>query len=156
MLASLLMLTRTLAAAAECDPDREPYRYKEFVIIKSSSSFKEATESAAQAAAELKVRLNLRGLSPDLRTGLTLSKAECTRSALAYPCYVPRGRWDDGTYASVEWSSKYDLFPKGLYLVMIASDVPGSSSNRGMLDAARRVFPKAYAKQAKMYVGCRP
>lgn len=154
ILASLLIVTRTPTSAAECDPDGEPYRYKEFVIIKSSPSFKEAADSAAQAAAELSVGLNLRGLSPNLRTGLTLSKEDCTRSELAYPCYVPRGRRDDGSYASVEWSSEYDLFAKGLYVVMIASDVPGSSRNRRMLEAARRVYPKAYAKQAKMYVGC--
>jgi hypothetical protein len=153
ILASLLIVTRTLTSAAECDADRKPYIDKEFVIIKSSPSFKEATESAAKAASALSVGLNLRGLSPNLRSGLTFSRHECTRSGRAYPCYEPRGCWDD-TYVSVEWSSAYELFKKGLYVVMIASDEPGSSRTRHMLEAARRVYPDAYAKRAKVYVGC--
>jgi hypothetical protein len=123
------------------------------VIIKSSVSFKEAAASAAKAAADLSIGLNLRGLSPDLRTGLTFSREECTRNAYLYPCYVQRGR-SDGTYASVEWSSEYDLFTKGLYLVMVASDAPGSRATRKILETAQRVYPDAYAKRAKVYVGC--
>jgi hypothetical protein len=38
--------------------------------------------------------------------------------------------------------------------VMIASGVPGSSETRRMLAAARRVYPAAYARRAKVYVGC--
>jgi hypothetical protein len=145
ILASLLIVTRTVTAAAECDPNGPPFLDKEFVVIKSSASFKEATESAAKAAADLRVGLNLRGLSPDLRTGLTFSREECARSDYPYPCYVPRGR-SDGAYASVEWSSKYDLFAKGLYVVMIASGAPGSSTTRRMLEAARRIYPQAYGQ----------
>jgi hypothetical protein len=147
---------RTLTAAAECDGNRNPYVDKEFVIVKSTPAFKEATRFAAQAAAELGVALNLRGLSSNLRTGLTASKEECARSELPYPCYVPRGRSDDGTYVSVEWSSTYDMVARGLYVVMIASGVPGSSATRRMLEAARRVYPAAYVKRASLYVGCRP
>ena len=154
VLTLLLIVTRTLTAAAECD-DRKPYVDKEFVIVKSTPAFNEATRSAAQVAAELGVALNLRGLSSNLRTGLTASKEECARSELPYPCYVPRGRSDDGTYVSVEWSSTYDLVARGLYIVMIASGVPGSSETRRMLEAARRVYPAAYAKRATLYVGCR-
>jgi hypothetical protein len=154
ILASLLMITHPVTAAVECNANREPYVGKEFVILKSTPAFKEATRFAAKAAAELGVVLNLRGLHPNLRTGLTFSKEECTRSEYPYPCYLPRGRWDDGTYVSVEWSSKYDLFPPGLYVVMIASGLPGSSETRRMLAAARRAYPAAYAKRAKVYVGC--
>jgi hypothetical protein len=154
ILASLLMVTRTMTSAAECDANLQPYLDKEFVIIKSTPSFNEATQSAAKAAAALGVRLNLRGLSPNLRTGLTFSKEECARSEFPYPCYVPRGRWDDGTYVSVEWSSEYELFARALYVVMIASNVPGSSETGRILDAARRLYPDAYAKRAKVSVGC--
>jgi hypothetical protein len=156
VLTFLLIVTRTLTAAAECDGNRNPYVDKEFVIVKSTPAFKEATRFAAQAAAELGVALNLRGLSSNLRTGLTASREECARSELPYPCYVPRGRSDDGTYVSVEWSSTYDMVARGLYVVMIASGVPGSSATRRMLEAARRVYPAAYVKRASLYVGCRP
>jgi hypothetical protein len=153
ILAFLLIITR-VTAAAKCDANLKPYVDKEFVIVKSTPAFKEATQSAAKAAAELGVALNLRGLSPNLRTGLTSSKEECARSELPYPCYIPRGRRDDGTYVSVEWSSEYELVARGLYVVMIASGVPGSSETRRMLAAARRVYPAAYARRAKVYVGC--
>jgi hypothetical protein len=154
ILAPLLIITPTVATAAECEPNLKPYVDKEFVIVKSTPSFKDATQSAAKAAAELGVGLKLRGLSPDLRTGLTFSKEECARIDFPYPCYVPRGRRDDGTYVSVEWSSEYELFARGMYVVMIASSVPGSSATRRILEAARRVYPDAYAKRAKVYVGC--
>jgi hypothetical protein len=154
ILAVLLIVTRTVTAAAAGDANCEPYVDKEFVIVKSTPAFKEATQSAAKAAADLGVALNLRGLSPNLRTGLTSSKEDCVRSELPYPCYVPRGRSDDGTYVSVEWSSKYELVARGLYVVMIASGVPGSSQTRRMLAAARRVYPAAYARRARVYVGC--
>lgn len=153
IVALLLFGTGTVASAAEHDADREPFVDKEFVIVKFTPSFKEATESAANAAAKLGMRLDLRGLSPDLRTGLTFSREECTRSESRYPCYVPRGRGDDGTYASVEWSSDYDLFAKGMYVVMIASNAAGSRETRRVLEAARRVYPDAYTKRAKVYVG---
>jgi hypothetical protein len=153
ILAFLLIITR-VTAAAKCDANLKPYVDKEFVIVKSTPAFKEATQSAAKAAAELGVALNLRGLSPNLRTGLTASKEECARSELPYPCYIPRGRRDDGTYVSVEWSSEYELVARGLYLVMVASGVPGSSETRRMLAATRRVYPAAYARRAKVYVGC--
>lgn len=154
ILASLLIVTRTLASEAECDAARwQPSIDREFVIIKSSPSFKEATEAAAAAAAALGVALDSRDVFPNLRTGLTFSREECVRRGLAYPCYVPRGR-RNGTYVSVEWSSEYDLFAKGLYVVMIASAVPDSSTTRRVLEAARRVYPHAYAKRAKVYAGC--
>jgi hypothetical protein len=152
--ASFLMITPAVTSAVEAEANPEPYLDKEFVIVRSTSSFKDARQAAANAATELSVRLDLRGLSPHERTGLTFSKEECTRSEFPYPCYVPRGRWDDGTYVSVEWSSAYKPFSKKLYVVMIASDVPGSRETRRMLEAARRVYPDACAKRVKVYVGC--
>jgi hypothetical protein len=153
ILASLLVIPCIVASAADHDARKPPFVDKEFVILKSTPSFEEATRSAAQAASKLGVELNLRGLSPNLRTGLTFSKQECTRSSVPYPCYVPRGRGDDGTYVSVEWSSKYQVFAKGLYVVMIASDVAGSSETRRVLEMARSVYPHAYAERVKVYVG---
>lgn len=151
-LACLLIVTGAAPTAAGSDARRTLYVDKEFVIVKSTPAFDEATRSATSAAADLGIILKLRGLSPNLRTGLTASKAECARRELSYPCYVPRGGRDDGTYVSVEWSSKYDLFARGLYVVMIASGAPGSAENRRMLEAARRVYPAAYSRRAKVYV----
>jgi hypothetical protein len=153
ILASLLVIPCIVASAADHDAQKPAFVDKEFVILKSSASFEEATQSAAKAASKLGVELNLRGLSPNLRTGLTFSKQECIRSGVPYPCYVPRGRGDDGAYLSVEWSSEYAILARGLYVVMIASGVPGSSKTRRILEVARSVYPDAYAKRMKVYVG---
>ena len=153
MLALLLVAARSVTSAAECDA-QNPYRDKEFVIVKTTPSFKEATETAAKAAAELGIALNQRGLSPNLRTGLTLSKEECARNDVPYPCYVPRGRFDDGTYVSVEWSSEYEVFARALYVVMMASHAPGSKETPRALEAARRYYPTAYTRRVRIYVGC--
>lgn len=150
----LVILSTAIASRAEETVEPEPFVDKEFVIVKSTSSFKEAGKVAASAAAKLGVRLDLRGLSAHKRTGLTFSKQECRQSEFSYPCYVPRGRDDDGTYVSVEWSSAYEHFAKGLYLVMVASDVPGSTETSRMLASARRTYRDAYAKRARVYVGC--
>jgi len=153
-LASLLILVRTLVLAADCDPTQPPFRDKEFVVVRSTPSFDEATKTAAEAAAGLGIKLNRRGLSPNLRTGLTFSREECARRQFPYPCYVPRGRGDNGTYASVEWSSEYERFDRALYVVMIASHELGSRETRRALEAARRIYPAAYSKRVKVYVGC--
>ena len=154
LLAALVITTGAATWAAEDDGNLEPFVDKEFVIVRSTPSFEEARQSAVTAAANLGVRLDLRGLSPHERTGLTFSSEVCTRGDFPYPCYVPRGRWDDGTYVSVEWSNGYESFSKGLYVVTVVSDVPGSAKTSRMLAAARRVYPDAYAKRVKVYVGC--
>lgn len=153
-LAFLLVLATAVATAGEESVDPESFVDKEFVIVDSTPSFEEAAGTAISAASKLGVRLDLRGLSPHERTGLTFSKEECSRSDLSYPCYVPRGRYDDGMYVSVEWSNDYRDFAKGLYLVMVASNVPGSSDTSEILEATRRIYPEAYARRAMMYVGC--
>jgi len=153
ILATPLVLACVVALAADHGANTQPFVDKDFLILKSTPSFKEATQSAATTAAKLGVKLNLRGLSPDLRTGLTFSRDECARGELPYPCYVPRGRSDDGAYVSVEWSSDYALLAKGMYVVMIASYKPGAPETRRMLKAAQSVYPDAYVKRVKVYVG---
>ncbi len=150
----LVVLTTAIVSPGEENVEPEPFVEKEFVIVKSTASYKEAAKAAASAAAKLGVRLDLRGLSPHERTGLTSSEEECSRNDFPYPCYVPRGRYDDGTYASVEWSSDYGGFSKGLYVVMVSSEVTGSSETGRMLEVAHRAYPDAYSKRARVYVGC--
>ncbi len=150
----LVVLSTAIASTAEENIEAEPFADKEFVVIKSTHSFKEAAKAATSAAVNLGLRLDLRGLSPHHRTGLTFSEAECRKGDFPYPCYVARGRYDDGAYVSVEWSSAYTGFSKGLYLVMVASNVPGSGESGRMLEVARRAYSDAYAKRARVYVGC--
>ncbi len=150
----LVALSIAMAATAEENADAEAFVDKEFVIVMSTASFKEATTAAASAAADLGLRFDPRGLSPQDRSGLTWSEQECGKRDVSYPCYVARGRYDDGAYVSVEWSTAYQGFSKGLYLVMVASEEAGSTEISRMLAAARHTYPDAYAKRTRVYVAC--
>jgi len=124
---------------------------KNFVIIQSTKNYNAAQQTAEKAAAQLKLKLDLRGLKPSKETGLTFSKADCENEG-GYPCYIARGRYDDGAYVSIEWSDEFDQFAKGYYIVLIYS---GNKQGAGqILQKARSVFKDAYNKRAKVYVGC--
>jgi hypothetical protein len=131
-----------------------PFVVKEFVIVRSTASFQEATGAAADAAAALGIRRASATVPATDGPGLTFPPETCRESALPYPCYVARGRYDDGAYVSIEWSDAYEGFAKGLYLVMVASGAVGSSENRLMLGRARERYADAYAKRAMVYLGC--
>ena len=68
--------------------------------------------------------------SPTSAMGLTFSQDACANEFGEFPCYVPRGRWDDGVYVSVEHSSSYVGFDEGLYIVMLASGSPRDRDDR--------------------------
>ena len=124
---------------------------KSFVIIQSTKSYDAAKRNAEKAAMQLKLKLDLRGLKPSKKTGLTFSKADCENDG-GYPCYMARGRYDDGDYVSIDWSDEFDQFAKGYYIVLIYS---GNKQGAGkILQKARSVFKDAYNKRAKVYVGC--
>ena len=49
----------------------------------------------------------------------------CEENGWDYPCYVARGRYDDGAYLSVEPSAAYDGLKAGYFVVIAASGYPG-------------------------------
>ena len=128
---------------------------KHFVILKATPSYAEARAVAVAAAERLAIRLDLRELVPDVSVGLTFSQDACASEFGAFPCYVPRGRWDDGVYLSVEHSSSYEGFEEGLYVVMLASgSAPGSDDRRGPCAARKASTPTLTVKTAPVYLGC--
>jgi hypothetical protein len=148
---ALVALVAVSSPASERDPD---VVRKSFVILKSTASYAEARAVAAAAAERLAIRLDLRDLEPNVEAGLTFSKESCDNEFGEYPCYVPRGRFDDGVYISIEHSSSYEGFEEGLYVVMLAS---GSPRNRTIDAAVRRAkgqFPDVFVKTAPVYLGC--
>lgn len=127
---------------------------KRFVVVAASPDHGAATRLARLAARRLGVALSRDELRPNLETGLTEPRAVCEASGFEYPCYVPRGREDDGVYVSVEHSDSYEGFGPGLYLVVVAS---GPSDSREVATALRRArshYPGAYARTAPVYIGC--
>lgn len=148
---ALAALVAVTSSAPERDPD---VVRKSFVILKATRSYDDARAVAAAAAERLAIRLDLRELAPDVTVGLTFSKESCDSEFGEYPCYVPRGRFDDGVYISIEHSSSYEGFEEGLYVVMLAS---GSPRNRAIDAAVRRAksqFPDVVVKTAPVYLGC--
>ena len=147
-LASLVAVT---SSAPERDPD---VVRKSFVIIKSTPSYAEARALAAAAAERLAIRLDLRELSPDADVGLTFSQESCTSEFGEYPCYVPRGRFDDGVYISIEHSSSYEGFDEGLYIVVLASGSPRDRTIGAAVRRAKGSYPEVAVKTAPVYLGC--
>ena len=126
---------------------------KDFVIVRSTPTYEEARKTASEAARRLQVPLNLRGLSSH-SSGLTFSKKDCEESAFDYPCYVARGRGDDGFYVSIEYSSAYAGFRPGLYIVVVASDARGGLVSKEAARSAKKAFRDAYIRRTGGYVGC--
>ena len=123
---------------------------KDFLIVLSTKSYNEALSFAKRFSEKMNIQLKLRGLHPSRKTGLSFSRAECADNEYEYPCYVPRGRYDDGAYVSIEYSSAYENFRGGYYIVVAAS---GSVSN-GFLRSVRRIVKDAYVKKSRVYMGC--
>jgi hypothetical protein len=146
-LAALIVVT----SPADHDPD---IVRKSFVIIKSTPSYAEARALAASAAERMAIKLDLRELLPDRNVGLTFSEEACTNEFGEFPCYVARGRWDDGVYLSVEHSSSYEGLEEGLYIVVLASGSPRDRSIGAALRRARSLYPDVMVRTAPVYLGC--
>jgi len=144
-----------LLAVTSVSPPQDPdVVRKSFVILKATPSYAEARALAAAAAERLAIRLDLRDLAPDAEVGLTFSEEACQNEFGEFPCYVPRGRWDDGVYLSIEHSSSYEGFAEGQYLVMLASGAPRDRAIGAALRRAKDLYPEVAVKTAPVYLGC--
>jgi len=153
---SVPAMAETPPTAAETAPVGEnPDEWADvsFVIVTSTPKYEDALEAARKVAKGMGVKLDLRGLSPSAVTGLTSTPKVCEQNEWSYPCYVARGRYDEGTYVSIEHSSAYVGFAKDLYVVIVASGLDGETSKQA-LQSAQRVFPDTYEKTAKVFLGC--
>jgi hypothetical protein len=150
-----IVLAAVLAAApapgGHDDPELVP---KSFVILKATRSYGEARALAAEAASSLAIRMDLRQLTPDGTLGLTFPEDACESEFGEFPCYVPRGRWDDGVYISVEHSSSYHGLDEGLYLVVLASGAPHDRAVRAALRRAKPAYPDAHIRTVPVFIGC--
>ena len=127
---------------------------KAFVIVKATTSYDEARALAKAAATRLDVPIDLRALAPDDTIGLTFPKDQCRDEFGEFPCYVPRGRWDDGVYLSIEHSSAYLGWREGRYIVVLASGSPHDHDLLAALHRAKTVYPDATLKTTPIYLGC--
>lgn len=133
---------------------------KDIIIVNSTKDYKTALSTAKQAASSLHKKLDLRGLSPNGKIGLSMSKAYCMEDAggdeTAYPCYPARG---DGAalnddFISIEYSNAYKGFAKGYYIVVAAITDVKSTDMKNKLTVIKKKYPDAYAKRTFIWRGC--
>lgn len=123
---------------------------KSFLITLTTKNYKEARHFAEDLSKKTDIPLKLRGLHYNKQTGLSFDSKTCKKEYFDYPCYLERGRFDDGIYISIEYSSRYKDFTPGYYIVVLASGDDVSKA----LGRVRRVAPEAYVKSTRVYVGC--
>ncbi len=123
---------------------------KRFLIAKSTKSYKEAKRFARKLSIKTGIKIDYRGLNYNKKLMLSESYNQCLDDGFEYPCYVARGRYDDGVYISIEYSGAYQNFRDGYYIVMVAS---GESANT-ILKQIRQTVKDAYVKRSKVYMGC--
>ncbi|MFH1468850.1 MAG: hypothetical protein ABIO70_30965 [Pseudomonadota bacterium] len=154
-LALALLLVPPLLADPPAAPVEEaipePLVEKAFLLVAAAKDWDTARSTASQAAQALALELKVE-VAPLPGGGLTFPAATCTASGFEHPCYVARGRYDDGAFVSVEWSSDYQGFTPGLYIVVAASGP--EAEVKPHLAAARELYPDAYIKKAKVWMGC--
>jgi len=154
-LALALLLANPLHAEPAAEPTPEaapdPMVEKSFLLVSASKDWDTARSTASQAAQALALEIKVE-VEPHPTEGLSFDAKTCTDNGWAHPCYVARGRFDDGEFVSVEWSSAYEGFTPGLYIVVVASGPEADVKKH--LDAAQEVYGDAYIKKAKVYLGC--
>lgn len=126
------------------------YIDRSFLIIRSTTDFSDAKRSAEKAAVRLELEAQITDCDPHPTQGF-----ECEwlcGCGEMHESHVPRGRYDDGNYVSVEFSSDYSEFEQGYYIVVASSG--DEKDVLPFLDQVRRQYPNAYAKTAEVYIGC--
>lgn len=120
-----------------------------YIIIGESKSYDSALRKAQKASNKLVIPLNLRNYYGDKENGLKTSEiCECGENH----GYIARGRYDHGTYISVEHSKGFNSFEKNTYLIIIAS---GSEADvHPQLNKTLLIYNKAYIFQENVYMGC--
>ncbi len=150
---TLILLFSFITSNAQTEiSDNRPYVKKSFLIILSSKNYTEAKKIAAEAASKLNVKLDLKGLKPNKESGLTFSTKECEGNGWDYPCYVSRGRYDDGEFVTIDYSDAFDGFAKGYYIVTTASG--DAALVKKALVKVKKKYNTAYVKQTEIYIGC--
>lgn len=136
------------------EPDYDMfYEGREFMIILSSKDFQKSVEFATIAAESLQLELKIDAIE-EVDGHLSFPQAECEGGGFDYPCYIARGRYDDGDYVSIEQSDAYDGFTRGYYIVVVSSGPKGDPNRRDLLVDVKNFYDDAYIKSTQVYMGC--
>jgi hypothetical protein len=132
----------------------DQYADKSFLIIASTKNIDESFSIAKTASQKTGLNFRDNKLQADKLIGATFPSDTCAVNGFTFPCYVARGRFDDGSYLSVEYSDGYTGFQKGLYIVIAASGDKNGSDFKNVFKKVQRTYPKSYIKQTKVFLGC--
>ncbi len=127
---------------------------KGFLIIHASKNYELAKRVATEANKHLGYKIDFRGHEYNKTLGLSIPKEECEEHGFEYPVYVQRGRSDDGNFISVEYTTNYEGFTPGLYIVVVASYTKGKKEIAETLKFVKKHYETAYFKYIDVYVGC--
>jgi hypothetical protein len=131
----------------------DPYINKDFLILLSTKKLDEAEKFANAAAKKIGCAYRDTRLAKE-GNSVTFPVDSCKTFGFDWPCYVARGRWDDGGHISVELSDAYDGFSKGYFIVIAASGYKDNEEFKNAVKQAKKYYPKSYAKRTRVYIGC--
>ena len=84
----------------------------------------------------------------------SLPAADCRSNDWDYPCYVTRGRWDDGAYVSVDEAYRFFDGEERGYLVILASGPKGNPLAQAVVEEAQALLPAAELRTDDVSEGC--
>ena len=144
------------AAPAFAEEEGEPFMVdKAIVILSTNASYGGADQALRRAERRLGLSVDLRDLGPDeSRRTLSWSANDCEENGWSYPCYVPRGRADDGAYLSIEHTDGYPELAPRHFIVVAASGSPGAAEIKHTLARANELGLRAYVRTVRVYMGC--
>ena len=128
-------------------PERDEGNYSKvwFVIVGSAPKYENAWRILERAKRKLKLEIKDRDIAPNGEPGGFYCEREIC---------VPRGRFDDGAYLTIEPSSLYRGFRPKTFVVVAASGGERAGPVRQTLARARRAGLPAYLKDIRVYTGC--
>ncbi len=120
-----------------------------YLILQSTKSYSAAMHTAKQAGEKLGLSIDYRGYVFDFKEGL---KDTATCGCGEIHGYIPRGRFDDGNYISIEHTKSFTELTDGYYIVVAASG--DRNTIKPLLPEAKEFLADAYLKDAEVYIGC--
>jgi hypothetical protein len=150
-----LLLVFLIFSSKNYAQEEGQFQTKYFLIIGSVKTVDEARLLARQAEQKTGFTFKDPGLLADSSTGATFPRSVCESDCgFEFPCYVARGRYDDGNYLSIEYSNAYEGFAKGFFIVVAASSAKDLSKDTQLMNKIRAQYPKCYVKKNRVYIGC--
>ncbi len=150
---SILLLLFFLSFQIKAQEESQTEK-KGFLIVSAGKNYEAMKKIASQVATKLDFKLDLRDLEYNKTEGLSFPKDTCEAHGFEFPFYLPRGRWDDGNYVSIEYTNAYEGFTPKLYILIVASYSKNSPKLKETLKTVKKQYKYAYIKYADIYQGC--